>query len=213
MPHGHPPSPHTTQFHDWVARLQAGDAAAGDQLLRGVARRLEFLARRLLRGFGPLRRWEQTDNVLQEVRLRILRALARNRPDSMRDFYALSACIIRHQLIDLWRRYFGPAGPGTAHRGAAPEDDSPDLGLLHEEAGRLPVVPPRLSRSARHREARDRGAEGHQALAGGPRQHRGGPGDRTSLPDRDLPASNRCRSSKKAYPVVFGLPTTGRFDW
>jgi RNA polymerase sigma factor (sigma-70 family) len=139
-------SPRTAQLHDWLTRMKAGDESAPDELLRSVTLRLEVLARRMFRRFPQLRRWEQTDDVLQGALLGLLNALRAVRPESMRSFYALSSVMIRRQLIDLWRHYYGPRGPGTHHHsdpGAlalapAPEDDSPDIDRVHELVDQLP---------------------------------------------------------------------------
>src|SRR5262249_52752595 len=127
-------SPRTAQLHDWLTRMNAGDQRARDELLRSVTLRLEVLARRMLRRFPQLRRWEQTDDVLQGALLGLLAALRAVRPESMRSFYNLSAVLIRRQLIDLWRHHYGPRGPGTHHHSSpnapalapAPADDSDD---------------------------------------------------------------------------------------
>jgi RNA polymerase sigma factor (sigma-70 family) len=139
-------SPRTAQLHDWLTRMKAGDERARDELLRSVTLRLEVLARRMLHRFPQLRRWEQTDDVLQGALLGLLNALREVRPESMRSFYNLSAVMIRRQLIDLWRHYYGPSGPGTHHHSdpsapalaPAPKDDSPDIDRVHELVDQLP---------------------------------------------------------------------------
>ena len=139
-------SPRTAQLHDWLTCMRAGDESARDELLRSVSQRLEVLARRMLQRFPQLRRWEQTDDVLQGALLGLLNALRVVRPESMRSFYTLAAVMIRRQLIDLWRHYYGPTGPGTHHgsepsipaRAAAPQDDFPDVDRVHELVDQLP---------------------------------------------------------------------------
>jgi RNA polymerase sigma factor (sigma-70 family) len=141
-------SPRTAQLHDWLDRLNAGDQRALDELLRSVSQRLEALARRMLRRFPRLRRWEQTDDVLQGALLGLLKALRAVRPESMRSFYNLSAVMIRRQLIDLWRHHYGPRGPGAHHHSSpnapalapapAPADDALDFDGVHELVERLP---------------------------------------------------------------------------
>jgi RNA polymerase sigma factor (sigma-70 family) len=141
------PSPRTAQVHDWLTRMKAGDESAPDELLRSVTLRLEVLARRMLHRFPQLRRWEQTDDVLQGALLGLLNALREVRPESMRSFYTLSSVMIRRQLIDLWRHYYGPRGPGAHHHsdpGApaltpAPKDASPDVNRVHELVDHLPA--------------------------------------------------------------------------
>jgi RNA polymerase sigma factor (sigma-70 family) len=127
--------------------MKAGDERAPDELLRSVTLRLEVLARRMLHRFPQLRRWEQTDDVLQGALLGLHNALREVRPESMRSFYNLSSVMIRRQLIDLWRHYYGPSGPGTHHDSnpsapalaPVPKDDSPDVDRVHELVDQLPA--------------------------------------------------------------------------
>jgi RNA polymerase sigma factor (sigma-70 family) len=139
-------SPRTAQLHDWLTRMRAGDERAPDELLRSITQRLEVLARGMLHRFPQLRRWEQTDDVLQGALLRLLNALREVRPESMRSFYTLSSVMIRRQLIDLWRHYYGPSGPGAHHHSdpsapalaPAPKDDFPDIDRVPELVDQLP---------------------------------------------------------------------------
>ena len=113
MPTPQCPPADTLHLHHWVERLRAGDSTGGDELLRAVARRLEGLARRMLRGRPAVRRWADTDDVLQNALLRLLRALRTVRPDSMRSFYGLAAEVVRRELLDLARHFYGPEGLGA----------------------------------------------------------------------------------------------------
>jgi RNA polymerase sigma-70 factor (ECF subfamily) len=95
----------TSQLLGLVDRMRAGDQAAADELFRHLSDRLERLARKMLRGFPAVRRWEQTPDVLQKASLRLLRALQKVRPDSTRKFFALAGKQIRRELLDLKRHY------------------------------------------------------------------------------------------------------------
>jgi RNA polymerase sigma-70 factor (ECF subfamily) len=126
---------HSSQLRDWLSRIQAGDAAAWEELIRASNTRLERLARKMLRGFPGVARWEQAEDVLQNALLRLLRALRAVKPDSVRNFFCLAAEQIRRELLDLARHYQGPRGLGTHHAspppaggaGSTPErPDSPD---------------------------------------------------------------------------------------
>jgi RNA polymerase sigma-70 factor (ECF subfamily) len=57
--------------------IRQGDTTASDELLRSVCGRLETLARKMLRGFPKVRRWAQTDDVLQNALMRLLRSFGR----------------------------------------------------------------------------------------------------------------------------------------
>src|SRR5262249_31975764 len=126
--------PRTTHLHDWIDRIQAGDESARDELLRAVADQLGRLARRMLRRFPGVSRWEQTGDVLSGALVRLMRALHEVRPESVRRFYGLAATQIRRELLDLARRYRDARGDsalrhpdGVTPDVAAPADPEADL--------------------------------------------------------------------------------------
>jgi RNA polymerase sigma-70 factor (ECF subfamily) len=108
-------SPASAELQGCLDRLRAGDASARDELVRRAGARLERLTRKMLRGFPGVHRWEQTDDVLQNALVRLLRALRDVHPASVREFFGLSTELIRRELLDLTKHYFGPRGPGTNH--------------------------------------------------------------------------------------------------
>jgi hypothetical protein len=57
----------TTQIVGWVERLKRGDDSAFEELLIHFDARLLRLTRKRLKTFPAVRRWEQTDDVLQPV--------------------------------------------------------------------------------------------------------------------------------------------------
>ena len=102
-----------------------------------------------------MRRWVETDDVLQNSLMRLMRALEKVEVESPRHFLALSALQIRRELIDLARHYYGPAGLGANHESRAGVDskqrenveaidqaDQPNSlaqwAELHEQIGSLP---------------------------------------------------------------------------
>jgi RNA polymerase sigma-70 factor (ECF subfamily) len=105
-------------------RLRRGDESARQELLAGACTRLTELTRTMLQDYRRLKRWEQTDDVLQNALVRLHRTLQDVTPPSLRDFYRLAALQIRRELIDLARHYFGPEGCGRHHHTNAAEDDS-----------------------------------------------------------------------------------------
>ena len=105
----------TTEIQLRLDRLRAGDESARDELLDITRARLGRLARKMLQGYPGVRRWEQTDDILQNATLRLCRALEELRPESVRDFIGLAAIQIRRELIDLARHYEGPEGLGRHH--------------------------------------------------------------------------------------------------
>ena len=149
-------SVHTTKLRLWVKRIRAGDLSARDEMLRAVHARLERLARKMLRRFPDVGRWEESGDLLQNAVLRLLRALQDVEPTSVRGFFGLAAEQMRRELLDLARRYrtrrvYGPshaAGPdGSDSDVSAPdppvaEEDADDLEkwcAFHEAVERLPV--------------------------------------------------------------------------
>lgn len=105
----------TGQMQAWIDQLRAGDPSARDQLLNCCCNRLRQLTRKMLRRYPRVRRWEETDDVLQNVTLRLRRTLSQVSPATVRDFLRLASLNIRRELLDLARHYYGPLGIGTKH--------------------------------------------------------------------------------------------------
>ena len=118
--------------------------------------RLRRLASVMLRGRAAVRRWEDTDDVLQNTLVRLNRALQVIAPESPRKFIGLVAAQIRRELIDLNRHHYGPQGHGahhesdfvhpSSHGDASPSYDSPDRQMnpavhaaIHEAIEMLPA--------------------------------------------------------------------------
>jgi RNA polymerase sigma-70 factor (ECF subfamily) len=99
----------------WLERLKAGDDSARDGLLASASARLTRLARKMLRRYPGVHRWELTDDVLQNALVRLDQSLRALRPPTAPDFFRLAAEQIRRELIDLARHYYGPTGPGANH--------------------------------------------------------------------------------------------------
>jgi RNA polymerase sigma-70 factor (ECF subfamily) len=151
-------STQTAQIQAYLDRLRGGDEAARGELLDCACERLRNLARKMLRHYPNVHRWEQTDDVLQNAALRLYRTLRQLTVQTPRDFFRLAALNIRHELLDLARHYYGPLGQGPRHvtwgPGAAtasgdcgpadPADPAADPGRLavwgefHEQIGALP---------------------------------------------------------------------------
>ena len=105
----------TVQVQGWLDRLQAGDESARKELLNCACERLTRLTRKMLKGYPRLKRWEQTDDVLQNAAVRLYRALGQVKPASAADFFRLAALNIRRELLDLAKHYYGPQGRGARH--------------------------------------------------------------------------------------------------
>src|SRR5262245_9003168 len=107
-----------------LPRAVTGDAAAVEALLRHCGDRLRILTRRMLGDFQRVRRWVETDDVLQSALLRLLGALRSVRPQTPRDFFALTSLQIRRELLDLARHFYGPEGIGANHDSQPPAGSS-----------------------------------------------------------------------------------------
>jgi RNA polymerase sigma-70 factor (ECF subfamily) len=109
------PSVDTAPLQIWIDRLHHGDVRARDELIRHACDRLQRLARKMLRGFPGVKRWEDTHDVFQNAVLRLCKALQDAPPASVREFFGLAALQIRRELLDLSRHYYGPQGQGANH--------------------------------------------------------------------------------------------------
>ena len=114
------------QLSIWLERLHGGDPAARDQLIGRACDRLRRLTQTMLRDFPRLRAYEDAEDVLQSAVVRLLRALDVVTPPTTADFFRLAAQLIRRELIDLSRHYFGPCGQ-AARAAPPPEGDASDV--------------------------------------------------------------------------------------
>ena len=116
------------QTGDLLARYKGGDRAAADDLFRRYRSRIDlFLRARLPAG---LRRLGDTDDLVQEVCLKILRALDRFELRNIGAFWWFARSIAKNHLIDMMRRNRAiPEGklpessdvaPSDPHRGPLP---------------------------------------------------------------------------------------------
>jgi RNA polymerase sigma-70 factor (ECF subfamily) len=139
----------TVQLHAYVERLRAGDRAATDVFLCRVCGRLERLARGMLRGFPNVKRWADTDDVLQSALMRLLHTLRATQPENTRHFANLAAMHIRRELLDLARHFRnrfdlprGADGEGPTDvpdPGSAGAEDLDLWGAFHEQVDQLPA--------------------------------------------------------------------------
>jgi RNA polymerase sigma-70 factor (ECF subfamily) len=104
--------------------MNAGDVAARDELIGHACERLRRLTRKMLQDFRRVKRWEDTDDVLHNALMRLLRALEVVPVGSGLAFFRLAAQQIRRELLDLSRHYYGPQGAGARQARPARPDDS-----------------------------------------------------------------------------------------
>ena len=117
-----------------IQRLHAGDEKAREELLNCACDRLTRLTRKMLKGFGRVKRWEQTDDVVQNAMLRLYRSLADVQPADTVEFYKLAALNIRRELLDLAKHYYGPQGHGANYASLAQKSDQSQAELPIERA-------------------------------------------------------------------------------
>jgi len=98
-----------------IERHSRGDAGVLNELLEASLDRLRRLAGKMLADNPAIRRWEGTDDLLQNATLRLHRALRDVRPATVRDFFKLAALQIRRELTDLARHHYGPHGHAAHH--------------------------------------------------------------------------------------------------
>lgn len=96
-------------------RSQPGDARAVDDLWTAVRERLRFLASKLLATSPQVRRWEETDDLVQNASIRLLEALKAATIESDRHLLNLAAKKVREEFIDKLRHYGGPRSPMRNH--------------------------------------------------------------------------------------------------
>jgi RNA polymerase sigma-70 factor (ECF subfamily) len=142
------PSSTTTRLQRWIDRIQAGDASARDELIAHFEQRLRHLARRQLKGFPGVRRWEQTDDVFVNASVRLLRTLEKVRPASVSSFLNLASEHIRRELIDLYRHHCGPHRHGAHHATTKPPSDGNEGGPPAHDRADVTWEPAREARWA-----------------------------------------------------------------
>ncbi len=123
---------HSTVIQKCVDRLREGDDSARAALLDCACDRLTKLARKMLKGYTGVGRWEQTGDVLQNALIRLDRALRSIVPSTSADFFRLAVAQVRRELIDLSRHYHGPHGLGAHHSTQAEIGESDRSAGLNE---------------------------------------------------------------------------------
>lgn len=94
----------------------AGDATARPELISLFCDRIVLLSRHALRSYPGVARWEDTDDIAQNVSLRLWQSLKDVYPPTPSDFVRFTAVQIRRELLDMARKYAGPEGLNTNHK-------------------------------------------------------------------------------------------------
>ena len=120
-------SDHSSHLQLLLRRVLADEEGAFDEFTMAVTDRLRNLAQSMLRRYPHVRRWEDTNDVMQAALIRLHQSINEVRPSSTREFFGLASTQIRRSLIDLARHYYGVYGVGTRHHsqgGGKAADDS-----------------------------------------------------------------------------------------
>ena len=143
-----------TQLQGLVDLAKKGDAGAKSLLIDHACERLLKLTRKMFRGFPGLQRWEQTNDVFQNSIIRLHRALASVEIESVRHFFHLAAEMVRRELLDLKKHYYGVQGQARNHHtdrqpsadsggvlaeSSTQPDDFDHWAEFHEGVSRLPA--------------------------------------------------------------------------
>jgi RNA polymerase sigma-70 factor (ECF subfamily) len=104
-----------------LERLQAGEPAARRELINQSAHRLREIAHLQLRRFKSMQRWIETDDVLQEASIALLKSLEAVRPATVLDYFRFAAAQMRRTLVNLWRKHYGAQGFARNHAKSKPD--------------------------------------------------------------------------------------------
>jgi RNA polymerase sigma factor (sigma-70 family) len=108
----------TVAIQRCIDRLHHGQPDVRGELLDYAFERLQWMVKKMKRGYERVGRWEQTDDVVQNASLRLYEALGQVELTDARHFFRLAALQIRRELLDMCRHYYGPLGAGANYQTA-----------------------------------------------------------------------------------------------
>jgi RNA polymerase sigma-70 factor (ECF subfamily) len=103
------------QIRRALERLGRGDVAAREDLIVWACERMREIAHRMLRTFPSVRRWDETDDVVQNAAIRLDRALRNTVPMDARGLVGLAATRVRRECLDLAKKHRGPESYSANH--------------------------------------------------------------------------------------------------
>src|SRR5262245_26511674 len=136
---------HTSAMQRCLERFREGDQDACAELFAHTCERLRQLAHVMLKGYPRLKRWADTDDVLQSALLRLYRTLKQVAPATPRDYYRLAALQIRRERLDLVRHHYGPQGPAAHHQTNPRQSPGDSTAPAGYERGDTSLEPSRLA--------------------------------------------------------------------
>lgn len=104
--------------------LQAGDGEAREEVVGIVVERMREVTHRMIQSFRSVRRWDDTDDVLQNATIRFLRALEATPLETPEHLVNLATLQIRRELVDLARKHRGPESYAFNHESNSTVVDS-----------------------------------------------------------------------------------------
>lgn len=147
-----------------IARLAAGDKTARDDLIGFACERMQGMARRMLKRFPNVRRWDETGDVVQNAAIRLYRTLGAITPRDARGFLGLAAVHIRRELLDLARKHAGPESYAANHDTNYQRHDGQEWARVDEAADEQAESLDQLARWARLHESAERLPEEEKEL-------------------------------------------------
>lgn len=144
-----------------LERLAAGDTTAREELIGIACDRMRVIAHRMLRSFPGVRRWDETDDVVQNAALRLFRAVTQITPRDPRGFIGLAAVQIRRELLDLARKHAGPESYAANHETNVRRIDGAERAKIDDAAAPVESA-----------DRLDRWTRLHEAVAGLPDEER-----------------------------------------
>lgn len=108
-------SSHTQKLAAWLNLANNEQTDYRQEIIAHTCERLRHLTKKMLKDFSRVKRWAETDDVLQNAMLRLHKSLLEVHPETPRQFYKLAGMQIRRELIDLARKHCGPRGIGANH--------------------------------------------------------------------------------------------------
>ncbi len=103
----------TAVVQSLLNQIREGDQFSIQSLLSATLDRLRLLAKKISGNIPCVKYFEQTDDLLQNSMIRLWKAFEKHHPRTPLDYYRLASAIMRRELIDMSRHYFGAHGIGA----------------------------------------------------------------------------------------------------
>jgi RNA polymerase sigma-70 factor (ECF subfamily) len=141
----------TVRLEACIARLGAGDKTARDDLIAFACERMQGMARRMLKRFPNVRRWDETGDIVQNAAIRLYRTLGNITPRDARGFLGLA------------RKHAGPESYAANHDTNYQRHDGQEWARVDEAFDRAESLD-QLARWSRLHESADRLPEDEKEL-------------------------------------------------